>query len=131
MTWPDPTRISATFTIDVTDSKGDVGAQPVTLPVVPPPGAGVITFTSTPRESVLLGLEYVYQAVVTDTDDYTPIYSMPHTGDPTEMTINPTTGLAPGCPPAERTGSPWVNSKSSLTQSLKHVEIPVICFVRG
>ena len=37
MTWPDPIGTSATFTIDVTDSKGGVGAQPVTLPVVPPP----------------------------------------------------------------------------------------------
>ncbi len=60
MTWPDPTGTNSTFTIDVTGSKGGVGAQPVTLPVVPPPGAGVITFTSTPRESFLLGLEYVH-----------------------------------------------------------------------
>ncbi len=38
--WPGPTTPapSATFTIDVTDSKSGVGAQPVTLPVVPPPG---------------------------------------------------------------------------------------------
>ncbi len=100
MTWPDPTGTgtSATSTIDVTDSKGGVGAQPVTLPVVPPPGAGVITFTSTPRESVLLGLEYVYQAVATAASDYTPSYSLPPTGDPTGMTINPTTGLVTWMP---------------------------------
>ncbi len=92
-TWPDPTGTSAAFTIDVTDSKVGVGALPVTLSVVPPPEAGVITFTSTPRASALLGLEYVYQAVATDTDDYTPTDSLPPTGDPTGMTINPTTGL--------------------------------------
>ena len=98
MTWPDPTGTSAAFTIDVTDSTVGVGAQHVTLPVVSPPGAGVITFNSTPRESVLLGLEYVYQAVATADDDYTPTYSLPPTGDPTGMTINPTTGLVTWMP---------------------------------
>ncbi len=97
-TRPDPTGTSAAFTIDMTDSKGGVGAQPVTLPVVSPPGAGVITFTSTSHESVLLGLEYVYQTVATAADDYTPTYSLPPTGDPTGMTINPTAGLVTWTP---------------------------------
>ncbi len=58
----------------------------------------MITFTSTPRESVLLGLEYVYQVVATAADDSTPTYSLPPTGDPTGMTINPTAGLVTWMP---------------------------------
>ncbi len=99
MTWPDPTGTgtSAASTIDVTDSRVGVGAARHAARRTPA-GAGVITFTSTSRESVLLGLEYVYQAVDTAASDYTPTYSLPPTGDPTGMTINLTAGLVTWMP---------------------------------
>ena len=65
-----------------------------------PPGAGLITFTSMPREFVQLGFEYAYQAVAADTEDYTLTYSLPATGEPAGMTVNPTTGLVTWSPTA-------------------------------
>jgi large repetitive protein len=90
LTWDDPAAPDPTITIDVTDNQGGEGVpQTFTLPVVAAPGAGTITFQPPPPPSeIQLGRTYQYQALATDTYNYTITYSA--TGsEPSGLTVDP------------------------------------------
>jgi RHS repeat-associated protein len=92
-----------TVTLDVNDGQGGDTFQTFTLPVVAPGANQAPAFTSSPRTSIQINQEYVYEAKAGDADGDALTFGF-GANHPTGMSINPVTGVVSWRPTAAQFG---------------------------
>jgi fibro-slime domain-containing protein/RHS repeat-associated protein len=103
LTWTPAAAGAPNVTITVSDGRGGTATQLFNLSAVAPQTNRAPTITSTPRNSIALGLTYYYQVVATDLDGdhLTYVLDTPLTG----VTLDVATGLMSWTPTSSQLGA--------------------------